>query len=204
MQTNEVELKILNAAQKEFELKGFDGARMQSIADSANMSKASLHYYFRSKEKIFERIFELALQELIPIFNSLMEIDLHWEKQIEQFTQGLIQYIENGRMLFLIREINRDPEILDQFHKNKKNKHSVVTYLEKLQTEGKISTVFNAKILYMLLNSMCCFPSINRKMFEKSLRVNKKEFDELMIDYGKIVAHFFISAVKINEQKNGK
>ena len=45
------ELKILEAAKQEFIEKGFDGARMQKIAERAGINKALLHYYFRSKDK---------------------------------------------------------------------------------------------------------------------------------------------------------
>jgi TetR/AcrR family transcriptional regulator len=48
------EQKILSAARLEFSERGFDGARMQAIADHAGVNKALLHYYFRSKEKLFE------------------------------------------------------------------------------------------------------------------------------------------------------
>jgi TetR/AcrR family transcriptional regulator len=51
---SETEQKILLAARKEFSERGFDGARMQAIADQAGTNKALLHYYFRSKEKLFE------------------------------------------------------------------------------------------------------------------------------------------------------
>lgn len=50
----ETERKILEAARLEFSEKGFDGARMQAIADQAGTNKALLHYYFRSKERLFE------------------------------------------------------------------------------------------------------------------------------------------------------
>ena len=52
---------ILVAARKVFESKGFDGARMQEISDRAGINRALLHYYFRSKDKMFERIFDEAL-----------------------------------------------------------------------------------------------------------------------------------------------
>ena len=50
------EQKILSAARQEFCERGLDGGRMQSIADRAGVNKALLHYYFRSKEKLFEII----------------------------------------------------------------------------------------------------------------------------------------------------
>lgn len=48
------EQKILQAARKEFIETGLSGARMQRIALGAGVNKALLHYYFRSKEKLYE------------------------------------------------------------------------------------------------------------------------------------------------------
>ena len=51
------EEQILVAARKVFIEKGFEGTRMQEIANEAGINKALLHYYFRTKEKLFEQIF---------------------------------------------------------------------------------------------------------------------------------------------------
>jgi TetR/AcrR family transcriptional regulator len=50
------EQRILAAARQEFCERGLDGARMQAIADRAGVNKALLHYYFRSKENLFQVI----------------------------------------------------------------------------------------------------------------------------------------------------
>ena len=55
------EQKILEAAQQEFIEKGFNGVRMQAIADRANVNKALQHYYFRTKDKLFKE----ALQDIM-------------------------------------------------------------------------------------------------------------------------------------------
>ena len=52
------EQAILDAAEREFLAKGFDGARTTSIAEAAGVTHAMLHYYFRTKENIFERILD--------------------------------------------------------------------------------------------------------------------------------------------------
>ncbi|MEZ4903780.1 MAG: helix-turn-helix domain-containing protein [Spirosomataceae bacterium] len=54
--------KILQAAVKVFLRDSYDGSRMQDIADLAGINKALLHYYFRSKDKLFERVFEEKIQ----------------------------------------------------------------------------------------------------------------------------------------------
>jgi len=52
----ETKERILHAAKKEFAERGFDGARMGSIARRANANQALLHYYFKSKEKLYEEV----------------------------------------------------------------------------------------------------------------------------------------------------
>ena len=66
----EPEKKILEAAKRVFEKHGFDGARMQQIADETGISKASLHYYFRSKEKLFDLIFEETMAEFLALVST--------------------------------------------------------------------------------------------------------------------------------------
>lgn len=58
------EQKILHAAREEFIKTGLKGARMQEIADRAGVNKASLHYYFRSKEKLYEASIREVLETL--------------------------------------------------------------------------------------------------------------------------------------------
>jgi TetR/AcrR family transcriptional regulator len=58
------EEKILSAAHAEFCEKGLDGARMESIAKRAGVNKALLHYYFRSKEKLFKVTIKNVVSEL--------------------------------------------------------------------------------------------------------------------------------------------
>ena len=52
------EQAILQAAEHEFLTKGFNGARTTSIAQAAGVTHAMLHYYFRTKEHIFNRILD--------------------------------------------------------------------------------------------------------------------------------------------------
>lgn len=55
-QDKDTESMILQAAEREFMSKGFAGARTTSIAEAAGVTHAMFHYYFRTKEKLFERI----------------------------------------------------------------------------------------------------------------------------------------------------
>ncbi len=52
----------MEAAEREFLTKGYAGARTTSIAEAAGVTHAMLHYYFRTKEHIFERILDEKMQ----------------------------------------------------------------------------------------------------------------------------------------------
>jgi AcrR family transcriptional regulator len=48
--------KIIQAAKKEFALRGYNGARMGEIAKTAGVNKALIHYYFKSKEGLYQQV----------------------------------------------------------------------------------------------------------------------------------------------------
>lgn len=61
-QDSDSRARILSAAREVFHRAGFDGARTKDIADAAGINKALLHYYFRSKDDLFEAVFHDAFR----------------------------------------------------------------------------------------------------------------------------------------------
>ena len=64
------EEKIFEAATEVFVEKGMDGARMQDIANQAGINKALLHYYYRTKEKLFNAVFEMIARKILKKIRS--------------------------------------------------------------------------------------------------------------------------------------
>jgi TetR/AcrR family transcriptional regulator len=56
MTNSNIEQEILKAAQNTFLQYGFHGTKLQQIAEKANISKSLIHYYYRSKEKLYVEI----------------------------------------------------------------------------------------------------------------------------------------------------
>ena len=63
---SDTKARILAAAEAEFLAGGFDRARMQAIADRAQINKAMLHYHFRTKGELFAQIFKNRAGHLFP------------------------------------------------------------------------------------------------------------------------------------------
>jgi TetR/AcrR family transcriptional regulator len=84
------ETGILNAAKRIFQQKGMEGARMQEIADEAGINKALLHYYYRSKQLLFEAVFKSAFSLLAPQMHKILNDDSSIYDKIKNFTNNLI------------------------------------------------------------------------------------------------------------------
>ena len=75
------EARILQAAEKEFFEKGYAGARTVSIAEAAGVTHAMLHYYFRTKDKLFEQIVAGKINMLGDISSvPSATATCHWKK----------------------------------------------------------------------------------------------------------------------------
>lgn len=193
--STESERKILDAARKEFEQKGYNGTRMQKIADVAGISKASLHYYFRNKDNLFKKIFDEAIEEYLPLVNTWTDDSLSWEQKVLRFTSDFMKFNQKGNVLFIIREINRNPDLITERINQSKSPNRFIAYFEQEIKEKNI-LLTDVRVLYIILQSICCFPAMNSQMFKKTLRLSDKQYAELMQGYAKAAADFFINAIK--------
>jgi AcrR family transcriptional regulator len=83
------EERILRAARQVFIERGLGGARMQTIADRAGANKALLHYYFRSKEQLYEAVFE----NILATIGSALRSQLPPHDQEINDLRGLLRQI---------------------------------------------------------------------------------------------------------------
>ncbi len=154
------EQKILDAAQKVFIQKGMDGSRMQEIANEAGINKALLHYYFRTKQKLFEAIFKKLIQTAIPDIKEMFFSELSVEKKIAAFVDVYTDLLYNNPYLplFVLREINRDPHSLAAIMKNQGiNPGEVLSVFEKEMAQGNIRRADPRDLLINIL-SLSIFP----------------------------------------------
>ena len=190
---NDTEQKILDAAKKVFEASGFNGARMQHIADEAGISKASLHYYFRSKENLFERIFNETMEEFMKVVSTWNDASENWENKLREFVLEFFNFLHTNSLLFILRELNRNPELLTK--KKPKKKLGFMDYFENLQEKGIIKNV-NIPLMYVFMHSLCSYPLLNKTIFKRMLRMNETQFDSFLAEYPNYVADFLIMAIK--------
>ena len=90
----DTEERILEAALSIFASKGKDGARMQEIADEAGINKAMLHYYFRSKEKLYEAVFKDVFRQFTLHHSSAVQDGTTFAQTLRLFIDAFIRAIQ--------------------------------------------------------------------------------------------------------------
>jgi TetR/AcrR family transcriptional regulator len=177
------EQKIFEAARIVFQKKGLAGARMQEIADEAGINKALLHYYFRTKEKLFEAIFSEVFTNISSGLEQLFKTEM---VVIDRFRFIVDIYIENllkNRQipLFVINEMNQNPEKIQILIEQK-----IVVYLKNFMIQvqqemhnGKIKKVnpfhFLMSVLSMTIFPFIAYPVI-KGIAEKNMQISIESF----------------------------
>ncbi|MBP3670903.1 MAG: TetR/AcrR family transcriptional regulator [Bacteroidaceae bacterium] len=115
------EQQILAAAEQEFLTKGFDGARTTTIAKAAGVTHAMLHYYFRTKEQLFERIVDEKFKKMSQsMFAIIGDPKLPIVERIKGSITAHFDFIADNPLLprFIINEIVSRPERYEVLHKH--------------------------------------------------------------------------------------
>lgn len=131
---NNTEEAILRAAEFEFLEKGFAGAKTVAIADRAGVTHAMLHYYYRSKRNLYEKILNDKMEMVIKSFVASFDLpDMDFVQRIKLGMEAHFDFIKANPLLprFLINEVFARNDIgLMQLMRNKMSK-----VYEKVQRE---------------------------------------------------------------------
>ncbi len=180
------EQQILETAEREFLEKGYDGARTTSIAKAAGVTHAMLHYYFRTKEQLFERIIDKKMDEIIPLMTHLFgNSDLPLVKRIEEAISVHFDFVVANPDLpkFLINEVLPHKERCDLFREKVAN----ILYLfgnlqrevDEAVSKGEVEQ-FNVLLLFQSVLSLNIFPSVMANMIENLLGDNAESIEMLL------------------------
>lgn len=97
--------QIIDGARIVFLDQGFDGASMCEIARSAGVSKATLYVYFKSKENLFETIFEEERRAQVESIFSIDHTDDNVEKVLTKLGIEFVQYLSKPERTSPIRTV---------------------------------------------------------------------------------------------------
>lgn len=155
MEYNDKQKQIISTAERLFSHKGFDGTSVRDIADEAGVNIAMISYYFGSKEKLMEALFEQRTTNIKVKVEILLNDDktTPFEK-VELLAEDFITKIMNKKQFFKImmceQVINKNPVIISLLKDLKKKN---LEEFGKLIKEGQQKEVFKKDIdVFLLMN----------------------------------------------------
>lgn len=195
---------ILDAASKVFMRKGYDGARMQEIADEAGINKALLHYYFRSKELLFHQIFRHSFRSFWPSIEPVLyNKDSDIRSIIRAIVHGYANLLEKMPYLpnFIINEINRDPaKVAELIHDAGIKPEMVVSAFARAMDKGEIVRMDPRELIVNIIG-LCVFPVITRPLLGTLLYKEKEAYEQFLKARKETACEFICRAVCLSSDK---
>jgi AcrR family transcriptional regulator len=196
----QTEEKIFESATEVFIEKGMDGARMKEIAEHAGINKSLLHYYYRTKDHLFNAVFEKIAGQMFKKFAPVFDENLSLEEKIRFFYKEHITFLqENPRLpAFILNEIYRNPERIRKLLRSIDFKKLWKTLSEQHSKELKKYNITEETIPQLMTSvaSLSVFPFAARGIIEgifDSIGIN---FDDYIEQRKTYAADFVIKAIK--------
>ncbi len=197
----QTEQKIFKAAAEVFEEKGLDGSRMQQIADRAGINKSLLHYYYRSKEKLFKAVFSLVAKNMFKkMIHFFSDPNMNLEEKIRFFYREHITFLQKNPYLpaFLINEINRNPDLIRQLFESEEFVHARNLMKEQYARDVESGNFLDYRPIHLFINivSMSVFPFAARGIIQFIMNEEGLDFNEEMEKRKTMLPQFVLKALK--------
>ena len=193
------EEKIFEAATEVFVEKGMDGARMQDIANQAGINKALLHYYYRTKEKLFTSVFEIIARKVFAKFAPVFDENLSLEDKIRFFFKEHIAFLQDNPRLpgFILNEVNRHPERIRKILSSIDFESFFMKLYEQHKDEFQKYNITPATLPQIMVSmaAISVFPFAAKGILEGILDKVNVSFNDFLEERKEFAAEFVIKAI---------
>ena len=179
-----LETKIIEVAKQQFIENGFAETSMSDIAAKVGINRPGLHYYFRTKERMFQAVFGEIVLFLLP---KIQDIVLQKDKPVTERVGGVIDayfevFSENPRLpLFVMRESNRDVNHLINTLADLRLERNFLEIARSLQDEmdsGRLKPV-PLRFVFFTFYSLLIMPFVMKDLCASLFLEKGESFEEM-------------------------
>jgi len=187
-----MEERILTCAERLFLEKGFDGTSMSDIALCVGINRPTLHYYFRTKDKMFRAVLARIVLSFVPqVYDIVAGRDKSVAERVSQVIDAYILiFMEKPCLpLFMVREVQRDFDFLVRMLRQEqidRYAHKIIRALQAEMDEGKLKKV-PLRTLFYTFYGLMTFPFLSRRLTESLLLAEGETFADMMEEWKKQV-----------------
>ncbi len=198
--------RILVSAINIFIDKGKYGARMQEIADKAEINKAMLHYYFTDKDTLYEKSIEYIFTNLFLRVTGIIEKEAAPLDNICKFVAAYIDFLtENiGITRLIIREMADGAQVFKKIMGNLTRQESIFiplrlkNFINEAKKNGEIRDIDTVQTIISILG-MSVFYFISKPVMDYLWNVKPEKQEKFIKSRKESIVDFIIHGLKTNE-----
>jgi AcrR family transcriptional regulator len=194
------EENILRVAREVFMKNGYDGTSMQMIADEAGINKSLLHYYYRTKEKLFGKIFAKVFSQFIPHLGVIFMSEMTMKEKIYAFVDRYIDiFLKNPLIpIFVMQELSKNPQHLTQLIKEAGLNPEILiqNIVNSMKKEGV--HLDDPRQFFVNMIGLCVFPFAAKPLIKRMLFENDETaYSAFLMDRKKAIPEMMIKALNL-------
>ena len=197
----DMETSILRTAKRLFLQNGFEETTMSMIAMEMGVNRPTLHYYFRTKDKMFQAVFGSIIQSLLPkIHETITNTDRDITDRIGDMVNIYYAILKDEPTLplFIVREIQRDLQHLLNTIYDTHNDNFFLSITESLKSEmesGKIKKIPLPFVFYTFYG-LVMTPFLTMNLGTMVFSIYSGPFDALITKWKPYIVNQMTSLLK--------
>ncbi len=178
---------IKQAAKKLFFSEGKFKATTQEIANAAGVNRTLINYYFRSRDNLFNIVFDEAQKQEHEKSESILHSTITFKEKIANYIDYTLSvaleypYLE----IYLVTQINQGCVYKDHEQIDKIMKIFDVELKNEIE-QGRVDPIESIQFILNLI-SMISFPVSMRPLIQESMKLNDKEYNKILSDRKEII-----------------
>lgn len=172
------EQHIIDTAMHVFFTEGRLHATTQDIADAAGVNRTLIHYYFKSRDLLFDVVFERARLESIAEAQSVLSAALPFREKIEQFMNVFLARLQTYPYL----EVSMTAAIHNGQQFDEGPEVFMKQFLLEVQQEMDKGTIQRANPVHFIMNlfSLVVYPFIVKPLNQHLFGLNEQEYEKIL------------------------
>lgn len=176
---------IKETAKRVFFAEGKLHATTQDIADAAGVNRALLHYYFRSREILFEVVFREAMDQMHKKMDLMLQNDDSFKNKIAYFIKHFTEMSVEYPYLeaFIITEVVRNPCNKELFMDGAEKKERVEKFFAEAQNaidKGELAAASPAEFMVNLM-SLVAYPILAKPIIMDIFKLDDNGWKQWML-----------------------
>lgn len=190
--------QIFEAACKVFLNKGYDDTRMKEIAHEAGFNTSMLYYYYQSKQRLFQEVFNTEIHHFFSCILEPLKSDESFDRKISQLIDDCHEILQDnphlGHFIFLemVYHAEEFQELTDKLNIAPLRDFET-QYRLQIRNNGKVH--ISAKQFVINLLAIILFPFSAKNMIKAILNLDETGYLSLMRNRRDSLAEFIVKSV---------